>query len=357
MADPKKITYVINYIINGGPSFVLRNIISYLDKNKYNITLITLFPGNDSNIIGDLKAEGINVIECQTLSRMGCMLGKAKEFSDVLERANYDVIHAHGFIPDILSSRLHTDARRVSTIHNNMFEDYVDAYGKAKSLVFICLHLYALKKLDCCVCCSESVHEIMKKYLPKSNYIRNGIGATIAKSTIERKSLSIPDKARVYIYAGNLNTGKNIVWLIREFVENRAENEYLLVLGKGPLEAECKSAADGHVIMLGFQNDPIAYFKISDVYVSASKSEGFSISVLEALDNGLGLLLSDIPSHREVLAMSKDTYIGEVFQDKTFANAICKIRKMPLNKERIIAFKEAELSAKYMTEQYIKTYL
>ena len=38
----------------------------------------------------------------------------------------------------------------------------------------------------------------------------------------------------------------------------------------------------------------------------------FSISVLEALSCGLGLLLSDIPSHREVVEMGQDVYLGAV---------------------------------------------
>lgn len=134
------------------------------------------------------------------------------------------------------------------------------------------------------------------------------------------------------------------------------ENEYLLVLGKGDKEAECKEKADSHVKMIGFQSDPIAYMNISDVYVSASKSEGFSISVLEALSCGLGLLLSDIPSHREVVEMGRDVYLGETFSQDCFKAKLGALREGKINKNDIMAFQEKELSAKKMTAGYQKRY-
>ena len=71
------------------------------------------------------------------------------------------------------------------------------------------------------------------------------------------KELDIPKNARVFLYAGVLNSRKNIVWLIDNFVQYHNENEYLLVLGKGDKEGECKKKADSHVKMLGFQ--PIGF--------------------------------------------------------------------------------------------------
>ena len=96
---------------------------------------------------------------------------------------------------------------------------------------------------------------------------------------------------------------------------------------------------------------------ISDVYVSASKSEGFSISVLEALSCGLGLLLSDIPSHREVVEMGQDVYLGETFPPENFAMKLNALRERKTNKAEIRAFQERNLSVKTMTLQYAGLYI
>lgn len=351
-----RIAYVINYIVKNGPSSVVLNLINNLDRAVYDISLITLFDGNDAEVVSALRNNGVTVCECSTLSRMKCLLGQNKEFSDIVEKGRFDILHTHGFIPDILSSRLHTTAKRVTTIHNNMYEDYLDSYGYAKSRIFIALHLSALKKLDECVCCSKSVYDVMKQHLPNASFICNGIELMKAHFVATRAEVDVPEDACIFLYAGVLNSLKNIVWLIEKFVQYHESNEFLLVLGSGEKKAECKAKADDHVRMLGFQTDSIAYMNISDVYVSASKSEGFSISVLEALSYGLGLFLSDIPSHREVIEMGQDVYLGETFSSEDFKDKLDALRGKKINKAEIKAFQEKKLSAKGMVERYMKRY-
>lgn len=351
-----KIAYVINYIVKNGPSAVVLSLIDNLNKNDYDISLITLFPGNDPDVIFKLQKKHIKVYECTKLSRAGCILGQADEFQKLIERENFDIVHTHGFVPDILSSRLKHSARRITTIHNNMYEDYLNSYGYLKSRVFIALHLAALRKLDLCVCCSESVYHVMKGKIGNSTYIRNGIEPANAMQAFTRKSLGIPQNARVFLYAGTLNEGKNIVWLIKKFVQSHNDDEFLLVLGKGECEAECKTNADDHVRMLGFRLNPTAYMAISDIYVSASKSEGFSLSVLEALSCGLGVLLSDIPSHREIIDMPKEVYIGERFSNSNFDEKLNQFREIDLDRKAIATFQRKQLSAAKMTAQYDDCY-
>ena len=352
-----RIAYVINYIVKNGPSSVVLNLINNLDRAEYDISLITLFEGNDAEVVSALRNNGVTVYECSTLSRMKCLLGQGREFSDVVDKGHFDILHTHGIIPDVLSSRLHTSAKRVTTIHNNMYEDYLDSYGYAQSRIFIALHLAALKKLDESVCCSKSVYNVMKQHLSKASFICNGIEPVQAHSVITRAEVGVPENAHIFLYAGVLNSRKNIVWLIEEFVRYHESDEYLLVLGSGEKEAECKAKADDHVRMLGFQTDPIAYMNISDVYVSASKSEGFSISVLEALSRGLGLFLSDIPSHREVVEMGQAVYLGETFSPDDFEIRLNALRQRKTNMAAIKAFQEKNLSAKEMTKQYERAYL
>lgn len=332
------------------------NIINNLDREKYDVSLITLFSGNDPEVVAHLKDTGVSVYECATLSRMKCLLGQCKEFDDTVRSGQFEILHTHGLIPDVVSSQLNTPAKKIATIHNNMYEDYLDSYGWVKSRIFIALHLNALKKLDECVCCSESVYKVMKRRLTNTTFIRNGIEPVHARAVVTREELNISDDARVFLYAGVLNSRKNTVWLIENFVQYHNENEYLLVLGKGDKEAECKEKADSHVQMLGFQPNPVAYMKISDVYTSASKSEGFSISVLEALSCGLGLFLSDIPSHREIVEMGQDVYLGETFAPDCFRVKLNALRKSEINKVDIMTFQEKELSAKKMTASYQKRY-
>lgn len=351
-----RIAYVINYIVKNGPSNVVLGLIDNLNREKYHISLITLFPGNNSEVVEKLRQKGVEVYECTRMRRIESLLGKDDEFARIVEKGQFDVIHTNGIIPDILSSRLKCSIKRITTIHNNMYEDYLSNYGYVKSRILIVMHLHALKKLNQCICCSKSVYQVMKKKLKNVAYIRNGIESVKAYSVVTRKELGIPENAQIFLYAGVLNLEKNIVWLIENFVRFHNSNEYLLVLGNGEKEAECKEKADDHVQILGFQSDPIAYMKISDIYTSASKSEGFSISILEALSCGLGLLLSAIPSHQEVVEMGTEVYLGETFSQNNFEQKINDLRKKTMSKEKIASFQIQLLSASRMAAEYEKFY-
>ena len=356
----EKILYVLNYVTNSGPSNVVRNLIHNLNKEQYEITLLTLFPGNDESVIGELKVQGVKVITCTSMTRMGCILGRDKEFRHYISQGMYDVIHTHGFIADILSSRLKNVGKRVSTVHNNMFEDYLLTYGKLKSKVYIPMHIHALRKIDFPVCCSKSSYDALRNQIPGLTYIRNGIAEQKPQRIVTRDELDIPSDATVFIYVGVLNSRKRIEWLVMQFCRAHNDKEYLLVLGDGEKRAACQAVADDHVRVLGFQSDPTAYMRISDIYVSASSSEGFSIAVLEALDAGLGLFLSDIPSHKEIFAINQGVYLGETFTSTSasFDAAVQKIRDSAdiLDREKIKVYKNQNLSGYIMTEKYIRIY-
>ena len=334
------------------------DIIRNLDREQYNISLITLFEGNDDQIVADLQENGVKVFLCKTLSRGKCLLGKDREFQEIVQREGLDIIHSHGFIPDILCSRIKTSVRKVTTLHNNMFEDYVQTYGKVKAKIFIKMHIDALKKMDCRVGCSKSVYQVMRKYLKNVIFIRNGIKPKIAKHTVTRKELDIPEDAVVFVFSGGLSFGKNVQFLTQNFVQYHNKDEYLLLLGDGPEREACEQMVDDHVKLLGFQDDPAAYYNISNIYASASRSEGFSISVLEALSCGLGLFLSDIPSHREVIDMGKGLYLGEIFSindnGEKFKDKIKVFRETiaHINKDDIKVFQRKKLSDVSMATSY-----
>lgn len=101
--------------------------------------MITLFEGNDSEVVSTLQNNGVAVYKYKTLSRMKCLLGQGKEFENYVKKGHFDILYTHGIIPEILDSRLHTVAKRITTLHNNMYEDYLDSYGYAKSRIFIAL--------------------------------------------------------------------------------------------------------------------------------------------------------------------------------------------------------------------------
>ncbi|WP_444707189.1 glycosyltransferase family 4 protein [Megasphaera elsdenii] len=354
----RRIAYVINFIVKGGPSAVVLNMIHNLDRTRFEPVLITLFEGNSPEIVAREKEAGLKIVECGHKSRFQFLLHGLSEYRRILEDNHIDIVHGHGFIPDVMNARLGKPFKTISTAHNIMFEDYLLNYGKIKSLVYCRIHLWAMRQLDQVICCSKSVYDVMKNYIPGCQYIENGIEDFSYSCQVSRSDLHIPEDAIVFLYAGYLIRRKRVPFLVKNFVKCHGPKEYLLILGTGEDENLCRTLADNHVIFAGFQPNPYQYMAISNIYTSASSSEGFSISVLEALHCGLGLFLSDIPSHREVIEQTSGVYLGEYFSKDNFADQYNGlIRNMSnINSDSIRAYQKNKLSAISMVRQYENIY-
>lgn len=353
-----RIAYVINYIVKGGPSAVVLNMIHNLDRTRFEPVLITLFEGNDLDIISKEKRSGLKIIECGQKSRSQFLLHGLSGYRKILENNRIDIVHGHGFVPDVMNARIEKKFKTISTVHNIMFEDYSLNYGKFKGPIYCAIHLWAMRRLNQVICCSKSVYNVMKNYLPKCRYIENGIENFNYTCQISRADLRIPEDALVFLYAGYLIQLKRVPFLVENFVKCHGPKEYLLILGNGEDEKLCKILADNHVRFAGFQANPYQYMAISDIYTSASSSEGFSISVLEAMHCGLGLFLSDIPSHREIVEGNQEFYIGELFSNTNFLEKhLALVQSISnIDKQLIKEYQGEKLSAKTMMKRYMEVY-
>ena len=275
-----------------------------------------------------------------------------------MKEHHIDIVHGHGFIPDVMNARLGKKFKTISTAHNIMFEDYLMNYGRIKGSIYCYIHLWAMRRLDQVVCCSKAVYDVMKKSLPGCQYIENGIEDFSYSCQVSRSDLHIPEDAILFLYAGYLIRRKRVPYLVKNFVKCHGPKEYLLILGTGEDQSLCRTLADDHVIFAGFQPNPYQYMAISDIYTSASSSEGFSISVLEAMHCGLGLFLSDIPSHREIIEGACGLYVGELFSENNFVEKYVTLIQSisKIDKGLIRAYQGKKLSAKAMMDQYMKIY-
>lgn len=97
----------------------------------------------------------------------------------------------------------------------------------------------------------------------------------------------------------------------------------LLLLGGGSQAGQLRQIVSQHGMQervhFGGQisgDDLPAYYRAADLYVSASHSDGSSVSLMEALGSGLPVLVSDIPGNREWIG--PDENAGWLFPDGGF---------------------------------------
>ena len=353
----KKILYVITSIKISGPNTVLYNQLTGIDRNKYEPYVLALFKGNEGEI-KKIKDLGIRCYDLNLKNKLDLVLNGRKKIRKFIKLINPDIIHSHCILPDYLVCK--EKIKKITTIHSVLYEDYQYSFGTITGKVIYYIHLNCLKRFNKIICCSKSSYDALKERIKNLYFVRNGVNISTNIADINmRKTLKINNDSIVYIYTGGFNNRKNVVNLIKIMNENMNNNEHLVLVGRGPCEQEMRKLQTEKVHIIGYNSNVNSYLKESDVYVSYSKSEGLSMSAIEALGNNLFLLLSDIESHKEFFNIDKNIYVGEYFNKDNFSEKIDIIRKKVNNKpddKKIAEFQKKYLSDISMSKGYEKYY-
>lgn len=309
----RKILYVVNSLIKTGPTNQLFNIISNIDWQNFEITVVTLTKETPDQRNKDFRDVGARVVPLGAgkLS-FWKTLRKLKKVFDLVEP---QIVHSQGIRSDIFVSVLNRPVQKITTIRCFPQKDYVFAYGKIVGRVLVAVQLFCLRKFDHVVAVSCSVKNNLIKIGNFKNIItiKNGVAVERYRdkhkvdSFAFRSLLGIPQDAQVFVTVGPLIERKNPIFLIENWLSNHGNGAagVLLVIGDGPLMAICKqkSVDSTNIIFTGNVDNVENYLQISDFYISVSLGEGMPNAVLEALAADLPVLLSDIEPHREIEAM------------------------------------------------------
>jgi glycosyltransferase involved in cell wall biosynthesis len=124
-----------------------------------------------------------------------------------------------------------------------------------------------------------------------------------------RVKLGISEDTLVMGSVGRLAHVKGYDRLIGVFAALAPESKVspcLLLIGDGPERASLERQAQDlgvadRVIFAGYQADPGPYLMAMDVFVLPSRSEGLSVSLLEAMAAGVPVAVTDVGANREVI--------------------------------------------------------
>jgi glycosyltransferase involved in cell wall biosynthesis len=120
--------------------------------------------------------------------------------------------------------------------------------------------------------------------------------------------------------------GIDVVLRAFEIASKQASHLRLLLIGHGSLEAEVLSFVEEHdledrVLIPGSVSgaDMPRYFRAADAYISCARSDGTSISLLEAMATGLPVIVADNASNREWVAEGENGWLCKIGSVEQFA--------------------------------------
>ncbi|MCL1946748.1 MAG: glycosyltransferase [Chitinivibrionia bacterium] len=368
----KKILFITSTFEKGGLTNVVYELASNIDKRIFDVHILTLSPEPQKSRLEDFeKIRGLK-IRSLGLSRIAGLLRNLKETQKIVDEIKPRIIHSHGMRADGILSKLKTAALKIASIHSFIQEDAIYAYGKIRGRIICAANISYFKKVDICIGVSQSV----ANYVNEKFGVRNAVGipngvdvkkffAVNEKEKLNlRKKLSLPDNDTIFISTGLLFGRKDPLFLIKQwiFYKNFLSNCHLYILGSGKLYDECVETAEKNenVHIIGRKDNVEEYLQASDYYVSASRSEGISLSILEAMACGLPLLLTDIPPFKEVLSYGKNLGLSYKLGDgNDFSQKLQELLKFDKekSKEEAVSTAKREFSVETMIERYQKVYL
>lgn len=156
-------------------------------------------------------------------------------------------------------------------------------------------------KVDFFITATDKQNQVLSEQFAKYTSHRPNI-VTIPVGSID--ALRYPaEKRRPYamVTASRLATEKHIDWLVKATIalHNEFPEMTLDIYGKGGEEGKLRSIieeanAEAYIKLCGHKNLTDVYQNY-DLYVTASKSEGFGLTLLEAIGGGLPIIGFDVP--------------------------------------------------------------
>lgn len=319
-----KVLYLINFAGKAGTEKYVENLVDHLHPGKaecglcYNI---------DGPLAEKMRARGIPTHQLEMRNPLD--LKAAKQLARLCQTEGYDVIHAQypreNYIA-LLAKRFGCKAKVVFTSHLIIRQSFLWNLlnrvftPKNHKIITVCTH-------------GRQVLESNGVAKDRIQIIYNGVdpAAAPARDRSVLQEFGIPDDAPVISILTRFSEEKGVPFLLRSIAKLKEKTTIpfrLLLVGSGPdFDRDSQlipqlGLADT-VILTGFRTDTAALLAASDIYLNSSSSEAMSFSILEALNAGLPLVVTDVGGNPELVRTGGDCGLLAPYGDEdAYADAI-----------------------------------
>lgn len=293
------------------------------------------------------------------------MMRRYRSLRKALTSYNPDIIQTHLSLTNILSSFI----GKSIGIPVFLMEE---GMGITRPTWEKFIRKYAYRKVTKFACNSENIKNrmIQREGVPKEkiNLILNSVQVEICTDKEQmRKELSIPMGTYVVISVGSLKPVKGTDYLLKGFAlfAEYYSNCILLLAGSGLKRTQYENHAEelgiaSKVRFLGNRPDVGNLLNASDVYISASLSEGTSGAILEAMSAKIPVIATAVGGTVSIVEHETTGILIEASNDKAimetlkglFDNANL-VEKLVLNASEFV---QAVFSVDKNQQQFLKVY-
>lgn len=320
----KNILFLIPTLGGGGAERVLVNLVNNLDKEKYKITVQTLF---DVGANRQYLKEHIEYIPgFKKMFSGNVLLFKLftpQALYKLLVKKRYDIAvsYLEGPAARIVAGCPY-DSKLISWIHTIQYD------GKNAAYSYRSVHEAELcqKKFSKVVCVSEDIKKDYLSIYPFVDeccvkYNTNETEIIVDKST-EKISDNFYSQNYNIISLGRLIPEKGYDRLVKAHKRLLLEGlkHHIYIFGEGNQKKYLEEMIKENQVqstfhLLGYETNPYKYIKNADMFICSSRREGFSTAVTEALILGIPVVSTEVSGAKELLG--KNDEYGLVVDNST----------------------------------------
>lgn len=324
-----KILHAIRQGSFGGGETYLYNLVTNLDKNKFEPVVLSFSGGA---MVDALRKKNITTHIVATEKPFDfAVFGKVKS---LMEKECIDILHIHGTRAgsNTLWQALKKNLFAIYTVHGwSMHEGLNDLIIKIRLLS----EKFLVTKSDLVICGSQSDINVGKQIQPKANFklIYNSIDTDYYNPTPEvkniREELGFTENDIVILFIARLTYQKDPKIFINaaKMVLNEYPTAKFLMVGDGDLKKSCIDLCktlgiEDKIKFMPFRTDVKEVLSSCDIYVLPSLWEVIPLALLEAMAMKKACIASNINGTNEAL---KDNENGLMFKPGDFAELAKKI--------------------------------
>lgn len=233
-----------------------------------------------------------------------------------IEHGTYDLIITHtslaAFFTRLAVKGMKVRPKLINVVHGYLFDDDMPAW---KRQILLNAERLTTPETDLLLTMNQYDFELAQQYrlgdrieqIPGMGVDFSRLDAATPEDGLQlREELGVAKDAFVLLYAAEFSKRKSQHVLI-EAMKYLPENVVLVLCGEGTMLQNCKALAkrlyvDDRVLFPGQVEGMGAWYRMADVAVTSSRSEGLPFNVMEAMYMGLPVVASAVKGHVDLIA-------------------------------------------------------
>ncbi len=344
--------FIVPWLITGGADRFNLNLVKGLDKEKYNITVLTTEP-NKNTLRQDFEKYA-TVYDLTSFLNQKFWLAFVNY---IIKKENINVVlnsnskFGYSILPYLKANN--TNIPIIDYVHMEEWYNRNGGYSRYSTMVS--------SVLDKTLVCNENSKKILCNYFGRNEdeiqtvYI--GVDEDefnpekYKKEEVLEKYNVVNDKKYIFSYICRISEQKRpmlLLEIVKKLKEKRNDFK-VLVVGSGNLLAKMKAKANKlglteNILFLGNIENTEEIYKISDLTINCSIKEGLALTAYESLSMGVPVISSDVGGQKELISEEvggivpcmqneKDIY-SEAYKDEEILVYIQAIEKVLKNLEQ-----------------------